>query len=334
MEIKKILFFKPGAIGDFLHTLPSLHALKTTFPKAHITVVVSSGQESLLHETQLAHRIEIYDKALVKKNTKQFLDYGMRLRRERYDLFVDMQSSVRSRVLRLLAGAKQTLVYRKQKRVRPRERRLHAVDNFMATIEALGINCSADHIDLPLSHESQNTIDRFLSERGINGTTPLVALNCSVGAARPARNWVPERFGALADKLMADGVSVVFIGGREDSDLVKDILGGMHGKALSTAGELSLASTAALLARCSCLVSSDTGPLHIATAVQTPVIGLYGSTDPRRTGPIGKNHIVLKKRLSCVPCEEKECPLGTRGCMTAISVEEVLNAVRKAITQK
>ena len=334
MEIKKILFFKPGAIGDFLHTLPSLHALKTRFPKAHITVVVSSGQESLLHETQLAHRIEIYDKALFNKNTKQFLDYGIRLRRERYDLFVDMQSSVRSRVLRLLAGAKQTLVYRKQKRLRPRERRLHAVDNFMATIEALGINSSADHIDLPVAHESTAAIDRFLSERGINGTTPLVALNCSVGAGRPARNWVPERFGALADKLMEEGVSVVFIGGREDSDLVKDILGGMHGKALSTAGELSLANTAALLARCSCLVSSDTGPLHIATAVQTPVIGLYGSTDPRRTGPIGKNHIVVKKRLSCVPCEEKECPLGTRGCMTAISVEEVLNAVRKAIARK
>ncbi len=110
------------------------------------------------------------------------------------------------------------------------------------------------------------------------------------------------------------------------------ILAGMKGKAVSAAGELSLDQTAALLAQCKCLVSSDTGPLHLATAVQTPVVGLYGSTDPRRTGPIGRGHTVLLKKLPCVPCEKKHCPLGTRKCMADITVDEVFESVRKVLS--
>jgi ADP-heptose:LPS heptosyltransferase len=78
-------------------------------------------------------------------------------------------------------------------------------------------------------------------------------------------------------------------------------------------------------------VSADTGPLHLATAVQTPVVGLFGSTDPRRTGPVGKGHHVIIKDLDCVPCEEKHCPSGTRACMADITVDEVFNAVRKIL---
>jgi len=94
---------------------------------------------------------------------------------------------------------------------------------------------------------------------------------------------------------------------------------------------LSLSHSAALLARCACLVSSDTGPLHLATAVGTPVVGLYGSTDPRRTGPIGGGHRVLIKDLPCVPCEEKDCPLGARACMSEITTDDVYEAVRKVM---
>ncbi len=335
MDVKKILFFKPGAIGDFLHSLPALHALKKRFPQAHITAVISKGQEILIQGTTIADRIEIYDKALFKGRLNHFLQFGLHLRREKYDLFVDMQASVRSLILRRFSGADRVLVYRKQKAVLPGERRLHAVENFMATLAPLGINGTVERIELPVHPEAAEAVNRFLAERGIGDHQSLIALNCSVGAARPARNWVPERFGLLADRLMNElGAAVVFIGGAEDRELVAKITTAMHNKAVYAAGEFSLAQSAALLARCACLVSSDTGPLHIATSVQTPVVGLYGSTDALRTGPVGEGHIVLKKKLSCIPCEEKECPLGTRGCMTAVTVDDVFNAVRKVIQQR
>jgi len=331
MDIKKVLFFKPGAIGDLLHTLPALQALTEKYPAAHITVVVSPGLESLLQGTSVADRVLVFDKSHFKKRLKAFIDFGLRLRDERYDLFVDMQPSVRSMVLRWMSGAGTVLIYRKQKKNQAGDRRLHAAENFKATLRPLGINGPIEDIDLPIAPEALLAVDRYLADHGIGSSRPLIALNCSVGAARPARNWLPERFAELADRILRElNATVVFVGGPEDRDLVKRVMSGMRGKAFSAAGELSIAHSAALLSRCKCLVSSDTGPLHLATAVGTTVVGLYGSTDPHRTGPIGKGHRVFIKDLPCVPCEEKHCPPGTRACMAAITVDEVFEAVRKA----
>lgn len=335
MDFKKVLVVMPSEIIHFLHTLPSLKALRNEFSHAHISLVVSPESEALVKGTYIADHVEPFIPVHSKKPIRQLLDFGFRLRKNSYDLFVDMQASVRSSLLRRFSGAERVLIYRKQKAVPPGERRLHAVENFKATLAPLGINGTVERIELPVHPGAAETVDRFLAEQGISDRQPLMALNCSVGAARPARNWVPERFGLLADRLMSElGASVVFIGGAEDRQLVAEITAAMHHQAVSAAGQLSLAQSAALLARCSCLVSSDTGPLHIATSVQTPVVGIYGSTDSLRTGPVGEGHIVLKKKLSCIPCEEKECPLGTRGCMTAVTVNEVFNAVRKVIQQR
>lgn len=332
MEIKSALFFKPGAIGDLLHTLPALHSLKKNYPAARVTVVVSPGLETLLQGTSIADHVLVYDKSKLHTKLRDFIGFGLRLRNERYDLFIDLQPSARSLALRLLCGAKRVLVYRKQKRSEVRDRRLHAVENFMETLRPLGINDPVANIELPVMTDALRIADRFLADHGIDGNKPLIALNCSVGSARPARNWFPERFALLADRITGElGAAVVFVGGEEDRDLIRRVMAGMRGKAASAAGELSIAHSAALLSRCACLVSSDTGPLHLATAVGTPVIGLYGSTDPRRTGPVGKSHRVLISGLPCVPCEEKMCPLGTRACMAAITVDEVLDAIRKAI---
>jgi lipopolysaccharide heptosyltransferase II len=332
MELHKILFFKPGAIGDLLHTLPALRALRERFPTAQVTAIVSPGQDALIDGTGVADSVRTFDKSRYKKSVRDFLLFAKQLRHERFDLFVDMQPSLRSMFLRGLSGAKMVLAYRKQKRFSGRGGRMHAVENFMATLRPLGIDAPVVRIELPVKADAAARVDGFLSRRGVDGTRPLVALNCSVGAARPARNWFPERFAELADRLEGErGLSVVFVGGPEDRKFVASIIAGMKTRAVSLAGELSLPETAALLARCRCLVSSDTGPLHLATAVGTPVIGLYGSTDAKRTGPVGPGHQVISKALDCVPCEEKSCPLRSTACMAAITVEEVISAVKKVL---
>jgi lipopolysaccharide heptosyltransferase II len=294
--------------------------------------MVSPGLESLIQGTPVADRVQVFDKSKFKKSLKDFIDFAVRLRAERYDLFIDMQTSVRSLVLRRLSKAAQVLVYRKQRTYGATGPRLHAAENFMETLLPLGIAGPVDRIELPLTSDAIQAADRFIIERGIDRTKPLIALNCSVGEARPARNWFPERFAALADRLTKElNAAVIFVGGSQDRELVRNVMAAMNQKAVSAAGELSIEHSAALLAQCACLVSSDTGPLHLATAVQTPVVGLYGSTDPRRTGPIGRGHRVLIKEFPCVPCEEKHCPLGIRVCMREITVDEVFEAVRKAI---
>ncbi len=333
MEMHKVLFFKPGAIGDLLHTLPALQALRKKFPSAYVTVVVSPGLESLIQGTHVADRVQVFDKSRIKRRLKDLIDFGLLLRNECYDLFIDMQPSVRSLILRWLSGARYVLVYRKRMMSGAGDQRLHAADNFLETIRPLGLDGSVDNIKLPITPDALRNIDRFLMERSIDDNRPLIALNCSVGAARPARNWFPERFAALADRLIDElGAQVIFVGGNEDRELVRSVLADMKNRAVSAAGDLSLSDAAALLARCKCLVSADTGPLHLATAVQTPVVGLFGSTDPRRTGPIGRGHQVISKGLACVPCEKKHCPLGNRACMAGITVDEVFNAVGRILT--
>jgi lipopolysaccharide heptosyltransferase II len=333
MNIHRVLFFKPGAIGDLLHTLPALKALKHKFPTARITVVVSPELEPLIQGTSIADQILVFDKAKLKKSFRDFLSFGLRLRKDHYDLFIDLQPSTRSFLTRQLSGAKWQLVYRKQKKIRTGEYRLHAAENFMETLRPLGIAEPVQNIQLPIQDEARRSVDLFLSRENYDRSRILIALNCSVGSARPARNWFPERFASLADRLIRDlGAAVIFIGGKEDRDLVSGVMDVMKEKALSAAGVFSLAESAALLAQSACLVSSDTGPLHLATAVQTPVVGLFGSTDPDRTGPLGKGHRVLFKKLSCAPCENRYCTFGTRACMDAITVDDVFEAVRKAIT--
>lgn len=332
MDFRNILFYKPGAIGDFLHTLPSLKALRKQFPAAHITVVLSRGQEQMIRGTPLADRVVVFDKAFLKERFGNFLNFALVLRRERYDLFVDMEASPRSFLARLLSGAGRTLVYCKQKQAPRDGKRLHAVENFLATLAPLGIRDAEGRIELPVRPDAARAVERFLDAQGVRKDALLIALNCGAGAARPARNWYPERFAELGDRLIAElGAAVVFVGGREDRDLVAGVLARMDRKGVSAAGELSLPETAALLARSRCVVSSDTGPLHLATAVGTPVVGLYGSTEPRRTGPFGSGHTVVRKELSCAPCEEKECPQGTRACMDQITVDEVFDSVRKTL---
>jgi lipopolysaccharide heptosyltransferase II len=332
MEMHKVLFFKPGAIGDLLHTLPALQALRNKFPAAQVTVVVSPGSESLIQGTPVADRVLVFDRAKLKRRLKDFIRFALRVRDERYDLFIDMQPSLRSMMLRWLSGARQKIVYRKQMGSRTGERRLHAAENFLETLRPLGIDSSVDYIELQVAADVRTNIDRALRARDINDDKPLIALNCSVGAARPARNWFPERFASLADRVIDElDAQVIFVGGNEDRELVRRVLADMRNKAVSFAGDLSITESAALLARCRCLVSADTGPLHLATAVQTPVVGLFGSTDPRRTGPIGRGHQVIIKSLDCVPCESKHCPLGTRACMADITVDEVFKAVENVL---
>jgi heptosyltransferase-1 len=332
MEMHKVFFFKPGAIGDLLHTLPALKALRKKFPAAKITVMVSPGLESLIQGTTVADNVLVFDRVKFKRRLKDFIKFALRLRDEHYDLFIDMQPSLRSMVLRKLSNAQQILVYQKQKRSRAGERRLHAAENFLETLRPLGIDSSVDSIELQVAAAVHTKIDRLLVAGNIDDGRPLIALNCSVGAARPARNWFPERFASLADRLIDElDAQVIFVGGNEDRELVQRVLADMRNKALSTAGDLSIPESAALLARCTCLVSADTGPLHLATAVQTSVVGLFGSTDPHRTGPIGRGHQVIIKDLDCVPCEKKHCPLGTRACMAEITVDEVFTAVGKVL---
>ena len=158
-------------------------------------------------------------------------------------------------------------------------------------------------------------------------------MNPTFGAAIPSRLWPPEHFARLGGMIGRElSAAVVLTGAPSDREYCETIAGSTDPRPVVAAGDLTLGQSAALIRRADLLVSGDTGPLHIAAAVGTPVIGLYGSVNTERSRPIGEGHVVLKKEMWCLPCEEKVCPLGTTQCMRDLRPEEVFAEVVKVFS--
>jgi ADP-heptose:LPS heptosyltransferase len=214
------------------------------------------------------------------------------------------------------------LVYHKT-----RSRTVHAVVNHLEAIAPLGIITSDLHLDLVPGPEAEAFAGDFFRDGDMEGAL-VIALN--PGASNRIKCWSTARFAELGDRLIEElGARVVVIGGGDERDLADAILAGMRHQARDLVGKVSLLQLGALLKRCTLLVSGDTGPLHLATAVGTPVVALFGAIDPRRTGPVGEGHRVISHpEIPCVPCVAGKCtnPVYLE-CMEKITADEVFREV-------
>lgn len=340
MATKRIIIFKPGPIGDFLHSLPVARALKERFPDATITMITSPVLADLAEGNPFIDELIYVPSNFFKGDLPAFFAFLKKVRALEADLFVDLKSNVKSVIAGALSGAGKGFRYKKQRGAREGERRLHAIENLFATISPLTGEMAADGFRVYLRREDEEFVDHFMATLSSGNASPregenhLVALNANVSIPNSSRHWPPEYFARLGDRVKNElAAHILLIGGAEDREYCEGVAKMMETRPVITAGELTLGQTGALLSRCRVLVSGDTGPMHLAAAVGTRVIALFGSMDERRAGPYGSAHRVLKKDLPCVPCEEKTCPLQTTQCMKDISVDEVFQEVEMAIPQ-
>jgi heptosyltransferase-2 len=164
----------------------------------------------------------------------------------------------------------------------------------------------------------------------LNGPRFLVGL--APGAAfGPAKRWLPERFGGLADRLIgALNADVLIFGSAAERPLAEKIASTMKHTPAIAAGETSLRQLLALMARCRLIVANDSGPMHLAAALGIPLVAIFGSTDERATGPLGSRVRIVKRGVECSPCGRRECPIDFR-CMRDLSVEEVFRATLELV---
>jgi lipopolysaccharide heptosyltransferase II len=168
-----------------------------------------------------------------------------------------------------------------------------------------------------------------LEERGVQAHRPLVAVNPV--AKWPTKLWGPEKFGKVAERLVSEGYHVVFTGSREDRAVIDEIGHSSSAPMIRLDGQTTLKTLAALYRSCRAVITTDTGPMHLAAAVGTPVVALFGPTAPWRTGPYGEGHVVVRAGLSCSPCFRRAChtvAFEKMACMKRIMVGEVLEAVK------
>ena len=344
---ENILIVKLSAIGDVIHTLPVLNAVRRHYPRARITWLVEEAAAGLLE----GHRS--LDRVLVSKRKRwlkglagptrgryirEALIFIKALRDTRYDMILDLQASLKGGILVGLARGRRKIGFGKglehqeysylflNEKIPAVDMEVHALTRGLMLLEHVGI--AADKVDyhLPVSGRDREDIARMLKTAGLSGSAKLVAINPV--AQWDTKLWESRKFANLADLLIERyGVAVVFSGGPDDRPVIGEIESRMKFSALNLAGRTTLKGLAALYEKALFLVSTDTGPMHLGAAVGIPVVALFGATAPWRTGPFGREHRVVRADCSCSPCFKRRCE--TTHCMTGITVEMVITEIEK-----
>jgi len=201
---------------------------------------------------------------------------------------------------------------------------IHALSRGMMLLHAVGIPTNEVEYKLPVSNHDRKKIDELMKQHGINGVKPLIAINPV--AKWETKLWPNKKFAELADMLIDQyDMKIVFTGGIKDYSINQAITSSMKVRAINFAGKTTLTELAALYEKAALVISTDTGPMHLAAAVGTPVVALFGPTASWRTGPYGTDHQVIRAELGCSPCFKRRC--SNNICMGQISIQKVFDKV-------
>jgi heptosyltransferase II len=332
-QYTNILIIKPGAVGDLLQLTPVIRELNRRFPEARTTLLLGSKASAtmFLHNPHLRETI-VFDRKGEHASLAGFLRLRGRIRRGGYDLVINFQrSNLKAWLLASAAFPCRLLVYRKA-----RGRTVHAVLNHLETLAPLGIDPSTADLSLRLDvgPEEDSFAEEIFRTAGFTGKT-VIALN--PGASNRIKCWSPDRFAVLANRLSAEmDAGIVLVGAGFERDLAERIRAGMNSEPVDLVGKTTLLQLGAILSHCDLLVSGDTGPLHMATAVKTPVAALFGAIEPLRTGPVGQGHRVIRhEEIPCVPCNGRSCTNKILlECMEKITPDEVFQTVTAILQER
>ena len=269
-----------------------------------------------------------------------------RLKSERYDLIVELRGDFLSLALAMLKGGKYRLdrsmqrvlkklrtIFKDSKPAVRRSRPLflayseHEVEINLDVLRSGDIPITSRKTVFNVLSKEQAWAKSFLSELGIDASKPIVAIH--PGSPVPLKRWPAERFAKLADILIERKTQVLFLGGADEKQLVEEIQSQMRYNSANIAGRTNLQQLGAVLQNCHLFIGNDSGPMHIAAAVGTRVIGLFGPGSPQRFGPFGDNCTSIRKKPDCPPCMKEKCRFGEEGCIVEISVEDVVEFFSK-----
>ncbi len=342
MTYRRALVIRFGGMGDILLATPTVRALAQAFPGIAIDFVVGAGMADALLGSPFVRQVIVFDKRGPDARPRRFLPFLGRIARTRYDLVVNLHPSAKSYFMAAATGARRHLTFTKQMGVRRDTGRVaHAIDDFLKELRPLRITEVADRrMGFAVPAAAQARVNDLLRSEGVRETDRLLVINPA--ASRPLNRWPAERFAQAAAHFAAlPGVRVVLTGAPPAFQTVMDELDDVElarfvaqgdPRILNLAGQLSVKEFGALLMRADCLLTCDTGPMHIGAALGTPLVVLSGAADPDRTGPLTGNATVLIDRtLSCVPCRDRVCRRGDVKCMDNLSVPAVVAAVAERL---
>lgn len=335
---RRIALLKPSALGDIVHSLPVLSALRRRFPDASITWVVNRAYEPLLAGHPDLNATLPFDRGVSRKGwftaAAAHSRFALALRRQRFDLVVDLQGLLRSGLMTRATGAARrvglstaregaSLFYTDMIDVPGGLQGMHAVDRYWHVATALGVGDGPRVFRLHVRDDA-----RWSAAAALRGSQrPWMIFG--VGSRWQTKRWRPAHFAALARKAQATfGGTVIFVGTADEAALAEEVRQGLRGPSLDLSGRTTLPELTAVLARCDVMVANDTGPLHLAAALGRPVVAPYTCTKVRCTGPYGSGGAV-ETTVWCAGSELKRCP--RMECMDELTADRLWPPLAKVL---
>ena len=355
----KVLLIRLRLIGDVVFTTPLLRALKRAFPDAHLTYLVEPQALAVVQGNPHLDQVIVAPRRTGLSRIVDDLRLARRLRRERYDLVLDLHGGPRSAWLAWLSRAPVRIGYEIPGRTwmytravpRPRTlRRRHSVVNQWDLLEAIegwsshGPSPAPDAVEMPVDASSDAEVARRLEAAGVTPTDELVVVHVSAG--NPFRRWPEPAFVTLVTGLAGGSPArrIVLSSGPSDHDAAarigaaaRESLGPAADRILNV-GEFDLAELRALIERSRLFIGGDSGPLHIAATTSTPIVGIYGPTESARSAPWRDPRFATESvevaGLACRPCDQRVCEPGDFRCLTTLKPEDVLSAAMRAMNAR
>lgn len=343
----RILVVLPNWVGDLVLATPALRAIRTEYPKAHIAFLVKSHLADVLGGGNWMDEVIHWPSGKSRDTRRQgFLGLAGQLRKRNFDWAVLLTNSFRSALLARLAGIKRRIGYDREGRgllltdkLLPEKADgkfvpVPMIRYYGAIARYLGSRDVPVRPELFTTPEDEAAAQEVIARAGVAPGQPIVVINPGASFG-PAKCWLPERFAEVADRLGEEHGAAVFIScGPREIACAREV--SRHLRRPATALDnpvLKLGPLKALIKRASLLVTNDTGPRHFANAFNTPVVTIFGPTDPKWTETETSYERSLMVKVHCGPCMKRTCPLDHR-CMTWVSTEMVLASAGELLAER
>jgi heptosyltransferase-2 len=336
-EIKRVVVRGTNWVGDAVMTIPALRELRRVLPHAHITLATRSWAEGLFMDADFLDDLLIYDRRprdlrAVARQTREW-------RRRAFDLALLFQNAFEAALIASAARVPQRIGYATDGRSallthalplpvwRDERHEVFYYLNLVAELESLLYGASQmedrePQFALDISEARKNQAREFLLSKAVRITRPLIAL-CPGSTNSRAKRWPAESYAMLADRFIIEAdAEVLLIGSPDEVEVSREVADRMHRQPIFLTGQTDLAQAVNLLSLADVLITNDTGPAHIAAALNRPTLVIFGPTDPRTTRPFSPAAEIIRRPPDCAPCMLRDCPIDHR-CMWAITPDEV-----------
>ncbi|MFH1552088.1 MAG: lipopolysaccharide heptosyltransferase II [Candidatus Omnitrophota bacterium] len=338
---KRILITRTDRLGDVVLSTPVIRFMRQAYPDSYIAFMVRPENRDVVANNPHLDEIIVYDKRGAQRSFWDTVKFAFDLRRKRFDIAVALHPTNRAHIMLFLAGIPVRIGYRRKmswlltKRIphRKQEGGKHEVDYNFDLLEQSGFDVA--HLDrrpyMRTTDNDKRLIDSMQKSFGIG--KDIIAVHA--GASCPSKRWFPERFARVADilgeKYQCD---IVLVGGDDTAEYSGIVASAMKHKVTDLTGMLLVGELAELISRCKIFISNDSGPVHVAVAVGTPAVAIFGRKEsglsPGRWGPLGERDAVLHKPAGCEVCLAHNCERDF-ACLKAITVEDVVEASEKIL---